>query len=237
MMAVLLVPRPLPPRRMAIFASLTVWLSALVVAPGASVPGSEPVQVVVRTSLGDIVLSIDQDRAPITAANFLRYVDAGLYDGGTFYRTVTQDNQPNDSIRIAVIQGGVDREKRDQLSDPIRMEGTDETGLKHLDGTISMARGAPDSARGEFFICVGAQPELDEGGRRNPDGRGFAAFGSVLEGMDVVQLIHRQPVDAQTLEPPIRILTVSRASPNRFERSRRHGAIAGRESVVGRAAS
>ncbi len=109
---------------MAILASLTIWLSAISVPAVVGPPGSEPVQVVVRTSLGEILLSIDLDRAPITAANFLRYVDAGLYDGGTFYRTVTQDNQPDDSIRIAVIQGGVDRERRDQLSDPIRMEGT-----------------------------------------------------------------------------------------------------------------
>ncbi len=93
-----------------------------------------------------------------------------------------------------------------------------------------MARGAPDSARGEFFICVGAQPELDEGGRRNPDGRGFAAFGSLLEGMDVVRLIHGQPVDGQTLDPPIQILTVSRASADRAQ-------IAGRGHQVGPASS
>jgi len=168
------------------------------------------VHVVLETELGEIELALDAAAAPITTANFLRYVDAGLYAGGTFYRAVRADNQPDDSIRIAVVQGGVDRSRRGEGFDPIPMEGTGTTGLRHLDGTISMARGGPDSARGEFFICVGDQPELDEGGRRNPDGRGFAAFGQVARGMEVVHAIHRRAAEGQYLTEPVRIEEVRR---------------------------
>lgn len=168
------------------------------------------VHVLLETELGEIEVALDSAAAPITATNFLRYVEAGLYAGGTFYRTVRADNQPDDSIRIAVIQGGVDRSRRGEGFDPIPMEGTGTTGLRHLDGTISMARGGPDSARGEFFICVGDQPELDEGGRRNPDGRGFAAFGQVVRGMEVVHAIHGRAAEGQYLTEPVRIVGARR---------------------------
>lgn len=168
----------------------------------------------IETSLGTISVEIDEQHAPGTAANFLGYVDRGEYDGSRFYRTVTLDNQPNDTIRIAVIQGGLasldDYPRRDVAT--IRLERTTETGLKHRDGTISMARLEPDSANSEFFICVGDQPELDFGGRRNPDGQGFAAFGQVVDGMDVVRAINTQPADGQHLDPPIEILRVARRS-------------------------
>jgi cyclophilin family peptidyl-prolyl cis-trans isomerase len=121
---------------------------------------------------------------------------------------VRQDNQPENSIRIEVIQGGVDADRREEGFDPIALEGTGTTGLRHLDGTLSMARGEADTARGEFFICIGDQPELDEGGSRNPDGRGFAAFGRVLYGMDIVRGIHRGPTDGQRLLEPVAITAV-----------------------------
>jgi peptidyl-prolyl cis-trans isomerase A (cyclophilin A) len=171
------------------------------------------IPVTISTDEGDIVVELDDTRAPVTTANFLRYVDAGLYENGTIYRTVHADNQPDDSVRIAVIQGGVDRERREEAFEPIRMEPTGETGLRHLDGVISMARDGPHTARGEFFITVGDQPELDHGGRRNPDGWGFAAFGKVVQGMDVVRRINRMPAEGQTLTPPVRILGVTRLRP------------------------
>jgi peptidyl-prolyl cis-trans isomerase A (cyclophilin A) len=168
------------------------------------------VRVRIETELGDIDLEIDQRRAPVTAGNFLRYVDAGLYDGTTFYRVVTPDNQPNDTIRIEVIQGGLAELREDARFPPIPLERTSGTNLRHVDGVISMARFAPDSAHSEFFICIGAQPELDFGGKRNPDGQGFAAFGSVTGGMDVVRRIQHAPHEAQRLTPPIAILRIAR---------------------------
>jgi peptidyl-prolyl cis-trans isomerase A (cyclophilin A) len=164
--------------------------------------------VMIRTSAGPIGVELDVENAPRTATNFLRYVHYGFYEGGAFYRVVRQDNQPQNDIRIDVIQGGIDPERRELAFDPIAMEGTGETGVRHLDGTISMARDGPDTARGEFFITIGDQPELDEGGRRNPDGRGFAAFGRVIMGMDVVRRIQGGRVDAQTLLEPVVIYGV-----------------------------
>ena len=170
------------------------------------------VTVLVETEFGDIVVQLDLENAPISGSNFLRYVDTGLYAGGTFYRTVRDANQPNDSVRIAVIQGGMDRDRRADRFDPIRLEGTRETGLPHLDGTISMARAGPDTARAEFFICIGDQPELDERGRRHVDGLGFAAFGRVISGMDVVRRIHEMTADGQRITPPVRILGTRRVT-------------------------
>ncbi|MXV96429.1 MAG: peptidylprolyl isomerase, partial [Gemmatimonadetes bacterium] len=126
----------------------------------------DPVRVVVETDMGTFELDIDIDRAPVTATNFLRYVDGGHYDGGAFFRTVHAENQPNDSIRIAVVQGG---RNPDAAADPfpsIPLERTSETGILHTDGAVSMARGGPDTATHSFFICIGDQPSLDFGGMR-----------------------------------------------------------------------
>lgn len=169
------------------------------------------VRVVISTEFGDIEVDIDTGNAPGTSANFLSYVDAGHYDGGQFHRTVTMDNQPDDSVRIEVIQASVNEEFAEQGFDPIPMERTSVTGLRHVDGAISMARGQPDSATSSFFFCINDQPSLDFGGNRNPDLQGFAAFGMVVSGMDVVRTIQGQPVEAQALAPPVRITSVRRA--------------------------
>lgn len=161
--------------------------------------------VVIETDHGSITAEIDTENAPGTTANFLRYVEGGFYDGGRFHRTVTPDNQPNDEIRIEVIQGGINPNREDERFGPIQLERTTVTGLRHLDGTISMARFTPDSAVSDFFICIGDQPSLDFGGMRNPDGQGFAAFGRVVSGMDVVRTIQHQPHEGQSLTPPVRI--------------------------------
>ena len=170
-----------------------------------------PVRVLVQTELGDIVLEVDTQHAPRTAANFLRYLAAGQYDGGAFHRTVKMDNQPDSPVKIEVIQAGVSPNRTKEGFPPIAIERTSETGLRHTDGAISMARSQPDSATSGWFICINDQPSLDFGGARNPDGQGFAAFGRVVQGMDVVRKIQRAPnSDAQRLTPPITILKAAR---------------------------
>jgi peptidyl-prolyl cis-trans isomerase A (cyclophilin A) len=150
--------------------------------------------------------------APVSTGNFLRYVDAGLYEGGQFHRTVRADNQADNQVRITVVQAAADRARARGAFPPIALERTSTTGLRHLDGTLSMARAGVDSGTHEFFICIGDQPELDLGGKRNADGQGFAAFGRVIEGMDVVRRINAAPAQAQRLTPAIRILRIERVS-------------------------
>ena len=166
-------------------------------------------RVVIQTELGEIEVEVDSIHAPQTAANFLRYVDLGFYRFGRFHRTVRQDNQPESKVKIAVIQAGLDS-LRVRDFPPIPLERTRTTGLSHRDGTISMARDGPDTATSDFFICIGDQPALDFGGKRNPDGQGFAAFGRVVLGMDVVAKIHQAPFDGQELTPPVRISNIVR---------------------------
>ncbi len=173
-----------------------------------SAAAAEKPVVRIKTEKGDITVEVDPARAPVTAANFLRYVEAKLYDGSSFHRTVTLANQPNDVVRIEVIQGGQLPEEKE--FPPIAHETTAMSGLRHLDGTISMARSKPGSATSSFFFCVNDQPELDFGGKRNPDGQGFAAFGRVVQGMDVVRSIQALPAQGQQLTPPIKILSVRR---------------------------
>jgi len=168
------------------------------------------IRVLIETELGEIEVEIEVERAPVTAENFLRYVDAGFYEGGRWHRTVLPDNQPDNEIRIEVIQGGVTLEREDERFAPIPLERTIVTGLSHRDGTISMARFAPDSAVADIFICIGDQPTLDFGGMRNPDGQGFAAFGQVTRGMDVVRAIQQSAHKEQRLTPPITIIRVGR---------------------------
>jgi peptidyl-prolyl cis-trans isomerase A (cyclophilin A) len=163
------------------------------------------VNVVIETRLGEIEVAVEVERAPITAANFLRYVDGGFYDGGRWHRTVLADNQPQNEIKIEVIQGGVNPKRERERFDPIPLERTTVTGLSHRDGTLSMARFAPDSAISDIFICIGDQPALDFGGQRNLDGQGFAAFGQVTRGMEVVRAIQHSRHLRQRLIPPIAI--------------------------------
>ena len=165
--------------------------------------------VVIRTELGDIRVALFRDLAPVTVDNFLEYVRCGHYDGGSFYRTVRRDNQPENPVKIEVIQGGGHPWEETFEHPPIMLERTSETGLRHSDGTISMARGGPDTATSSFFICIGDQPDLDYAGRRNPDGQGFAAFGQVVEGMDVVRQIHQFESRGQAIMPPVRIVSAT----------------------------
>jgi len=185
--------------------------AAMAAAPGSSV-GREtvlelngPVLVELTTASGVIEISVDRAHAPVSAANFLRYVRGGFYDGGVFHRTVRPDNQPQNNVKIEVVQAGINPARLKDEFPPIPLERTSVTGLRHLDGTLSMARAEPDTATSDFFICIGDQPELDFGGRRNPDGQGFAAFGRVVKGMDVVRRIQASPAQGQSLTPPVAI--------------------------------
>lgn len=183
-------------------------LFALAVTGPAAGVGVLP-RLALTTELGEIVLEIDIASAPATAANFLAYVDRGLFEGARFYRVVRLDNQPDNEVRIEVIQGGLGFDAQAPLA-PIRHETTEETGLAHRDGTLSMARLEPGTASSEFFICVGDQPELDFGGKRNPDGQGFAAFGRVVHGMAVVRAIQNRAADGQMLVRPVAIQSIRR---------------------------
>ena len=173
-------------------------------------PGSSLPHVKMKTELGDIILVIDTINAPVTAANFLKYVDGDIFDSAYFYRVVRMDNQPNNDIKIEVIQGGLDDDDSPLSLTPIEHETTDKTGILHKDGVISMARNEPGTASSEIFICIGDQPELDFGGKRNPDGQGFAAFGKVIKGMDVVREIQSKPDKEQMLIKPVNIIKVER---------------------------
>ena len=169
------------------------------VAINLTVPPAANPKILIKTDLGDIKVEIYEKQAPITAANFLRYVDAGLFQDASFYRVVRMDNQPNNAVKIEVIQGGLEFAGGKREFPPIEHEATARTGILHKNGVISMARDKPGSATSEFFICVGDQPELDFGGKRNPDGQGFAAFGKVIDGMDVVKKTQEQPAQGQRL--------------------------------------
>jgi peptidyl-prolyl cis-trans isomerase A (cyclophilin A) len=162
-------------------------------------------EVSVKTTLGEIVVEIDTIRAPITANNFLNLVKKGVYTNSEFYRTVKMNNQPLDDLKIEVIQGGLFDDSKIEKYPGIKHETTKETGILHLDGVISMARETPGTASTEFFICIGDQPSLDYGGKRNNDGQGFAAFGRVVKGMEVVQKIHHLQDTNQYLLTPLKI--------------------------------
>jgi peptidyl-prolyl cis-trans isomerase A (cyclophilin A) len=170
----------------------------------------DTVSVLIVTELGNIEVDLYPKKAPITVQNFLKYVDGGLYNGGVFHRTVKLDNQPGKNVLIEVIQAGINQDRVKESFPPIKLEPTNKTGLRHKNGTISMARDTPNSATSDFFICIGDQPSLDYGGKRNPDGQGFAAFGRVVKGMDVVKKIQTLPAEGQALTPAVRILKISR---------------------------
>lgn len=167
------------------------------------------------TGLGAIVLELRGDRAPITVGNFLSYVDQQRFDGATFYRAAHYAGQPGDGLD----QGGLSGSHPERVLPPIAHESTTQTGLRHTDGVISMARYAPGSATSEFFICVGANPQLDANPAAPGDNLGFAAFGRVAQGMDVVGRIWTAPTSptegegvfrGQMLDPPIPILGAAR---------------------------
>ena len=171
-------------------------------------------KVVMTTSAGTIVLALETERAPVTAANFLRYVDQKRYDGTTIYRAMKlgKDGQ------YGLIQGGISGNPKRALA-PVAHESTAKTGLTHDDGAISMARSTPGSATGDFFITIGPMTGLDADPSASGDNQGFAVFGRVVEGMDLVHRIQQLPTSptlgagvmkGQMLADPVKILTVRR---------------------------
>ena len=175
---------------------------------GPPIAATELVPVAIDTSAGKIVVALDRTHAPKTTANFLKYVDLHKFDGEIFYRVMPYDENGG------LIQGGIQSDGR-KLLPPVAHEPTDKTGIKNTAGTISLANAGPGTARADFFIMTTDIPGLDAG----PDGPGFAAFGHVVEGMDVVKKIYASPVSAtkgagemkgQMLDPPIKIIRVTR---------------------------
>jgi peptidyl-prolyl cis-trans isomerase A (cyclophilin A) len=189
-------------------------------ADAAEPPASGGVRVLLDTAAGAIEVEVFPERAPLSACDFLAYVDAGLYEHATFYRVVRDDNDRG-TPKIDVVQGGLQDASKERP--PIAHETTQMTGLTHVDGALSLARGAVGTGGGAaFFIVIGAQPALDFGGARNPDKQGFAAFGRVVRGMDVVRRIHRMRSDAPTddryvsgqlLNEPVAIKKATRIGP------------------------
>ena len=163
-----------------------------------------------ETELGSIQLELYPDRAPITVFNFLRYVDENRYEDFHFYRVVHMENQPDNDVKIEVIQGGLWFDKHPMELPTIIHETTDKTGIRHLNGILSMARLEPGTASSEIFICINDQPELDFGGKRNPDSQGFAAFGKVISGMDVVRKIQLLPETNQMLDKGVKVNSIQR---------------------------
>lgn len=170
--------------------------------------GHKNPHILFKTELGDIEVELYPEKAPVTVANFLRYVNEQRLDSSTFYRIVRDDNQHYASTKIQVIQGGLYDDYHPKMLAPIVHETTEQTGIHHLRGTISMARNEPGTATSEFFICLDDEPELDFKGLRNPDGAGFAAFGQVVKGMDVAEKIHQSKADEQYLTPKILVFSV-----------------------------
>ena len=202
---------------------IRAWLcAALLLAPAASVAarqGATAAQrplVIFQTDKGAIEIEVDPQHAPLSAANFLKYVDGGFYDGGTVNRAVRPDNTVRQDVPIQVIQVQIDAKRRREQFPPVPLERTSVTGLKHVDGAVSMARSGPDTATASFSIVIGDQPEMDFAGRRNPDGQGFAVFGRVIRGMDVVKAIQASPTGqsgpyrTETLDPPIAVVKAHR---------------------------
>jgi peptidyl-prolyl cis-trans isomerase A (cyclophilin A) len=194
---------------------LLVLRAALAATPALAAEPRPPVRVSLTTSEGVIVLELYPDKAPITVANFLRYVDAHRFDGASFYRA----NRPAGVTDYGLLQGGLQNDPK-KLFKPIAHESTTRTGILHKDGVISMGRRAPGTATADFFICVGDQAYLDADPKAEGDNKGFAAFGQVVEGMDVVKAILARPVSPTAgegvmkgtmLKKPVPILKARRA--------------------------
>jgi peptidyl-prolyl cis-trans isomerase A (cyclophilin A) len=166
----------------------------------------------IRTAAGDIELELYPEQAPETVKAFLSCIDSGFYRNTNFYRVLNDDNQPSLAEKSQLIQGGLWRTHQLKASSlpGIPHENTRQTHILHKDGVISMARMAPGTATTEFFICVGDQPGFDFGGENNPDGQGYAAFGKVVKGLDIVRNIYARPENNQYFDPPVVIYDIVR---------------------------
>jgi peptidyl-prolyl cis-trans isomerase A (cyclophilin A) len=168
--------------------------------------------VVIQTKAGDIEVELYPQQAPRTVAAFLSYVDSGFYKRSCFYRVLNEENQVTGVEPSELIQGGIWRTNHAKAASlpGVPHESTQQTHILHTDGVISLARQEVGTATTEFFICVGDQPGFDYGGKNNPDGQGYAAFGKVVKGMDVVRAIYGMPEEDQTFAPPVLIKNIVR---------------------------
>lgn len=184
----------------------------IIIFTSCSHPTYKEPHVLIETNFGDIEVELYPDKAPKSVAAFLSYVDSGFYKKSSFYRVLKEENQPSASFKSELIQGGIwQTNYKKGISLPgIPHEPTNKTGILHNNGTISLARTTPGTASSEFFICVGDQPAYDYGGNANPDRQGFAAFGKVFKGMDIVRKIHQQPDNEESFYPPIEISDIKR---------------------------
>ena len=197
--------------------TLLALAAAVSLASAAHAQAPNP-RVVITTALGAITVELYADKAPITAANFLKYVDRKLYDGATFYRASKPPGQAANDY--GTVQGGLQNDPKKVLP-PIAHESTLKTGLKHTDGTISMGRHAPGTAQADWVICIGDMTYLDAD-PTDPKNPGFAAFGHVTDGMPLAQQILGMPTDpnagvgamkGEMLVKPVRIISIRRAPP------------------------
>ena len=204
------------PRTLLSLVSLVLLAQAPAPAPSVTpAPAAATVPVRIETSAGPIILALETERAPVTAGNFLRYVDGKKLDGAAFYRAVKV------GTGYGLVQGGTRNDPKRTLP-PIAHEPTNQTGLSHSDGAISMARAAPGTANGDFFITIGDLKSMDANPAAPGDNQGFAVFGRVTEGMDVVRRILEAPTSptagegamkGQMLAPEVKILTARRVTP------------------------
>lgn len=179
--------------------------------------GEKTTRVILQTDLGIIEIDVYKSRAPLTAENFLYYVDNDLYDGQGFYRAVRPETDPL-GLGMQIIQGGL--LSMESVTAPIDHETTEMSGLSHTDGAVSMARDEPGTGSAAyFFISIGDNTFLDYGGSRNPDGQGYAVFGQVVKGMDVVRAVQLRETkgpsesavtSGQFLTQPVKIIEVKR---------------------------
>lgn len=201
-------------KRRLFLAALTAAACAATMAHAQPAPAG-PVRVALDTSDGPILVEVYPDKAPITAGNFLRYVDEKRFDGATFYRASKVPNAPD----YGLVQGGVQNDPKRVLK-PIAHEPTTKTGLSHVSGALSMGRTSPGTATSDFFICVGDMPYMDADPKQAGDNLGFAVFGKVVEGMDTVKKILAEPTSptagegvmkGEILAKPVKIVTARRA--------------------------
>lgn len=188
--------------------SLTILFTVMLFA--CSSPDHKNPHVIIETRQGDIEIELYPGQAPKSVAAFLTYVKRGYYKNASFYRVLNDDNQPSYAPKAELIQGGIYRSKpslKDTLPG-IPHETTEQTKILHTDGTVSLARTTPGTATTEFFICIGDQPGFNYGGENNPDGQGYAAFGKVIKGMDVVNRIYRMPESDQYFDPAVPIFNI-----------------------------
>lgn len=192
--------------RKIIFILLTILITAC------SSPESKNPHIKIQTKSGDIEIELYQDKAPKTVNAFLSYVDSGLYRNSYFYRVLNDHNQPSNAFKANFIQGGIwkNLRRKSRIIPGIPHESTQQTNILHTDGVISLARLEPGTATTEFFICLGDQPGFDYEGGNNPDKQGYAAFGKVIRGMDIVNKIYNEPEYDQTFDPLVNIYNIIR---------------------------